>query len=199
VRGGSALAPVRRFSGAPVSRSRRDAESTANSGAPPQRCTRRSLAVTYRVAVRGLVSLAVVLAAIAVATSVAASTSKTTALTLDGSPIRPELALTGAQRSVGLMHRKRAPSDGMLFVFPAPSRGGFWMKNTLVPLKIVFFDSLGRRVRTMRMTPCREEPCEIYDPGRPYRFALELPATDTRAAKLLGPRAPLRRLVEQSS
>ena len=86
----------------------------------------------------------------------------------------------------------------MLFVFPRPTTGGFWMMNTLVPLKIVFFDAAGRRVRTMRMTPCKEDPCTIYDPGRPYRFALELPATDVRPAKLLGPRAELRRLISRA-
>ena len=155
--------------------------------------------VTYRVVVRALVTLCVLLAAASVAASAPASTSKTAVLTLDGSPIRPELALTDAQRSIGLMHRKKAPADGMLFVFPTTTSGGFWMRNTLVPLKIVFFDSVGRRVRAMRMTPCRVESCPIYTPGRSYRFALELPVTDTRPAKLLGPQARLRRLVERSS
>jgi uncharacterized membrane protein (UPF0127 family) len=73
------------------------------------------------------------------------------------------------------------------------------MQNTLVPLKIVFFDVNGKRVRTLRMTPCREEPCEIYDPGRLYRFALELPATDTRPARALGPLVQLRRLIRLAS
>ena len=41
------------------------------------------------------------------------------------------------------MFRRRAPADGMLFVFPEPTSSGFWMKNTLVPLSIVFFDSRG--------------------------------------------------------
>lgn len=87
----------------------------------------------------------------------------------------------------------------MLFVFPGATTGGFWMKNTLVPLKIVFFGSTGKRVRTLRMTPCREDPCAIYDPGRRYRFALELPATDTRPAKQLGPLAKLRRLARKAT
>jgi len=127
------------------------------------------------------------------------SGAATAALRLDGVPLRPELALTAAQRTTGLMHRRKAPVDGMLFVFPADTTGGFWMKNTLVPLKIVFFDSTGRRVRTLRMTPCREDPCAIYDPGRRYRFALELPATDKGPARLLGPPAQLRRLARRAS
>jgi uncharacterized membrane protein (UPF0127 family) len=115
-------------------------------------------------------------------------------LTLDGKPLRPELALTGAQRGRGLMHRTQAPVNGMLFVFPQNTNGGFWMKDTLVPLKIVFFDQNGKRVRSMLMTPCKEDPCRLYNPGRWYRFALELAAADKRAAKRLGPPRELRRL-----
>lgn len=155
--------------------------------------------VTYRVAVRAFAALGVTLVAVAVAGSAAGADRTTTRLRLDGLPIRPEVARTSAQRAVGLMHRESAPADGMLFVFPMPTAGGFWMKNTLVPLKIVFFDSAGRRVRTMRMTPCRADPCRVYDPGRSYRFALELPATDTRPAARLGPLVALRALASRAS
>ena len=123
----------------------------------------------------------------------------TARLTLDGVAIRPELAVTPGQRSVGLMNRTQAPRDGMLFVFRYPNSGGFWMKNTLVPLTIVFFDAYGKRVRRLSMVPCKSEPCAIYDPGRTYRFALELPAGDKRPALRLGPRAALARLVQRSS
>ena len=123
-------------------------------------------------------------------------------LRLDGAMVRPEVAKTSAQRSLGLMHRRQVPTDGMLFVFPVPTRGGFWMKNTLVPLTIVFFDSAGKRVRgtfSKEMTPCREDPCRISDPGRTYRFALELRASDTRPALTLGPPAVLGQLARSAS
>ncbi len=116
-------------------------------------------------------------------------------LTLDGVAFRPELALTSKSRALGLMHRRKAPADGMLFVFPEATSGGFWMKNTLVPLTIVFFDSAGKRVRRMSMLPCRTDECPIYRPGRRYRFALELGAGDRRPARTLGPQSTLRRLV----
>lgn len=122
-----------------------------------------------------------------------------TSLRLDGVPFHPELALTPQQRARGLMSRRRAPADGMLFVFPADTSGAFWMKNTLVPLRIVFFDARGRRVRELRMTPCREDACRLYEPGRPYRFALELPAADRRPATRLGPLRELRRLVRMAT
>ena len=53
----------------------------------------------------------------------------------------------------------------MLFVFRTPTSGGFWMKNTLVPLTIIFFNRDGERVRRLSMVPCRADPCRIYDPG----------------------------------
>lgn len=97
------------------------------------------------------------------------------------------------------MLRRTVPKDGMLFVFPTATSGGFWMKNTLVPLRIVFFDSRGKAVRTMTMTPCRADPCRIYDPGRQYRFALELHASDTRSASRLGPQARLAALTRAAT
>ncbi|HEU0247572.1 MAG TPA: DUF192 domain-containing protein [Gaiellaceae bacterium] len=152
---------------------------------------------------RSLRAAAAAIAAIAVllsATAVDGATERaTTLLRLDGVPFSPELALTPAQRSLGLMHRKRAPKDGMLFVFPDDTTGGFWMKNTLVPLTIVFFNADGRRVRKLSMTPCRQESCPIYDPRRRYRFALELRASDTRPAAKLGPLTQLRRLSRRAS
>jgi uncharacterized membrane protein (UPF0127 family) len=134
------------------------------------------------------------LALIALVTSVGGATSATATLRLDGVPFDPELALTSAKRQRGLMLRRKAPEDGMLFVFSTPTTGGFWMKNTLVPLTIVFFDSSGKRVRKLSMVPCRTASCKVYDPGRTYRFALELPAADTRSAFRIGPPAELRRL-----
>jgi uncharacterized membrane protein (UPF0127 family) len=126
--------------------------------------------------------------------SVGGVAGATASLRLDGVPFRPELALTPEQRGLGLMYRKKAPADGMLFVFPTVTTGAFWMKNTRVPLTIVFFDSQGKRVRKLSMTPCRRDPCTLYDPGRSYRFALELRATEPRAAARIGPLSELRRL-----
>jgi uncharacterized membrane protein (UPF0127 family) len=128
-----------------------------------------------------------------------AAETSTATLLLDRTSFRPELALTPEQRSRGLMHRRRAPEDGMLFVFPETTTGPFWMKNTLVPLTIVFFDSLGFRVRKLRMTPCRRDPCRLYNPGRRYRFALELSGSEKRPARTLGPLADLRELVRRAS
>ena len=154
----------------------------------------------YRLGVlRVFVLTLVAAAALASASAQVGGGAATATLRLDGVPFHPELALTPAQRQRGLMLRRKAPADGMLFVFAEDTTGGFWMKNTLVPLTIAFFDSTGKRVRKLSMTPCRTDPCKVYDPGRRYRFALELRASDPRPALRIGPLAELRRLTRAAS
>ena len=64
--------------------------------------------------------------------------------------------------------------EGMLFVFAADTTSGFWMKDTLIPLDIAFFDATGDQVGDIiTMPPCEAEPCPTYAPDAPYRYALE--------------------------
>jgi hypothetical protein len=87
-----------------------------------------------------------------------------------------ELAVTADERSRGLMSREALlPGTGMLFVFPREGRHGFWMKNTLIELDIVFIGADRRVVDIARRAqPCRTEPCAQYYPAAPAAYALEI-------------------------
>jgi uncharacterized membrane protein (UPF0127 family) len=86
-----------------------------------------------------------------------------------------EVADSPEERAVGLMNRESLSEDaGMIFLFPEGHSGGFWMKDTLVPLSIAFADAEGRILRLLDMEPCEADPCRIYDPGVSYHSALEV-------------------------
>jgi uncharacterized protein len=86
-----------------------------------------------------------------------------------------EIADSPEERQVGLMNRESLPEDaGMIFLFDQDEDGGFWMKDTLIPLSIAFADADGTIVSILDMEPCEADPCEIYEPGVSYRSALEV-------------------------
>ena len=84
-----------------------------------------------------------------------------------------EIADSEAERSQGLMHRERmASSAGMLFVYDGPRHAWFWMKNTLIPLDIIFADETGRVTRVHdRAVPLDETG---IDGGVGVAFVLEI-------------------------
>ncbi|HXV32945.1 MAG TPA: DUF192 domain-containing protein [Gaiellaceae bacterium] len=89
--------------------------------------------------------------------------------------VRVEIADDDQERQVGLMNRESLPADaGMIFLFDGDVSGGFWMKNTLIPLSIAFADADGTILSILDMEPCEADPCEVYDPGVSYRSALEV-------------------------
>lgn len=83
-----------------------------------------------------------------------------------------EVADDEAERSAGLMYRNFLPDDrGMLFVFPQQREVGFWMKNTPLPLDLVFIDANGVVQGIRQGEPFSEA---AITPGVPVQFVLEL-------------------------
>jgi uncharacterized protein len=120
----------------------------------------------------------------AAAASVGLDRGTATITTRTGTPravLKVEIARTDAERGRGLMNRRSlAAKAGMVFLYTEDHRGGFWMRNTLIPLDIAFADRRGTILRIMTMQPCRRDPCRVYDPKVAYRTALEVNAGSFR-------------------
>lgn len=103
---------------------------------------------------------------------------------LKGQPITVELAQTRTQWQQGLMNRSYLePGHGMLFVGQKSKPMSFWMKNTLIPLDILFFDKDWRLVGLHQdVPPCTTPTCPSYSSPLPAQHVLELNAG--HAAKL---------------
>jgi uncharacterized membrane protein (UPF0127 family) len=83
-----------------------------------------------------------------------------------------ELARTSAEQQKGLMYRQRLPEDrGMLFLFDADRPGGFWMKNTYIPLDIAYLAADGTVQEIVAAKPLDET---ILTPAEAYRMVLEV-------------------------
>jgi len=92
-----------------------------------------------------------------------------------------ELAVTPAEQARGLMYRKSlAPDRGMLFPYRRPQRAAFWMKNTLIPLDIIYIAPDGRVLSIARNAVPRDET--PLPSGGPVGSVLEIPGG--RAAQL---------------
>lgn len=97
--------------------------------------------------------------------------------------IQAYVARTARQRARGLMYVSFLPADqGMLFLYPRPQPVRMWMKNTLIPLDMLFIDAAGRIIGIARET----EPLStavIASPG-PVAAVLELNAGSAAAWRL---------------
>jgi uncharacterized protein len=131
-----------------------------------------------------LTTLLILLAAI----TVAGCTQRDVVIEIGGERFVMELALDEESRTQGMMGRESFPEGvGMLFVFPEPRVLGFWMKNCLIDIDVIFLDARGTVTAVHRMTvepPQRPDESDFayerrlptYSSRVPAQFAIELPA-----------------------
>jgi len=123
-----------------------------------------------------------------VADSNASSATSTTALpqlkfrktkiSVDGNLLTIEVADNDQKRQRGLMNRTHlAENEGMLFIFEDEQSLSFWMKNTLIPLDIGFFDRDQKLIDFQSMQPASEIELhpQVYISKKPAKYALEVP------------------------
>lgn len=87
-----------------------------------------------------------------------------------------ELAITSYEHGHGLMFREYLDSDrGMLFIFKEEGAHSFWMKNTLIPLDIIWINSNKEVVFINENTPpCEKDPCPAVSSGIDAKYVLEI-------------------------
>jgi len=101
-------------------------------------------------------------------------------VTLKGHTFAVEVAQDNQSRAMGLMFRESMDDDaGMLFIFPQPQPLAFWMKNTLIPLDILYFDQNRQLINISERTPpCKNTTtrCPNYPSEKPAKYVLEINA-----------------------
>ena len=100
--------------------------------------------------------------------------------------VNVELAQTPAEWQMGLSKRTSLDKDsGMLFIFPIVDQYQFWMKDTYMPLDIVWINESNYVIHIEKnLQPCKADPCPSYGPADKSRYVLELNAGKADELKL---------------
>jgi uncharacterized protein len=87
-----------------------------------------------------------------------------------------ELAVTSEEISRGLMFREHLdPDKGMLFIYKYEGVHYFWMKNTLIPLDMIWINSNREVISISKdVQPCQTSQCPLISPEQKVQYVLEL-------------------------
>ncbi|OGY47975.1 MAG: hypothetical protein A3J62_02285 [Candidatus Buchananbacteria bacterium RIFCSPHIGHO2_02_FULL_38_8] len=100
---------------------------------------------------------------------------ETATVCFSGVCIEAEITKTPAERARGLMDRKSLDDNkGIIFIFEKEGLYRFTMKNTLIPLDIIWLDSNFKIVHLEHAVPCPSQSCKSYPPNKPARYVVEV-------------------------
>ncbi|MEO6227239.1 MAG: DUF192 domain-containing protein [Thermomonas sp.] len=117
----------------------------------------------------------------------ACASAHSTWVELGGQRYDIEIAKDDAERAQGLMYRDAMENyHGMLFIHDRQEPQAYWMKNTKIPLDILYFDDARKLVSQQReVPPCSlGDACPAYPSNAPARYVLELNAGEAARLKL---------------
>jgi hypothetical protein len=93
-------------------------------------------------------------------------------------PFLMDIAKTSEERNLGLMYKESLDSNkGMIFIYNKEKKYSFWMKNTMIPLDIIWLNKSKNVVYISKNTqPCKQNDCPSIKPNRRAIYVLEINA-----------------------
>lgn len=125
--------------------------------------------------IRGLLILIFVIALIFLIPAVFKNQENASRVCFGEKCVKVEIADEYDERQKGLMFREELDEgSGMLFIFESSGEYDFWMKNTLIPLDIIWISENYKIVDIQKAVPCIESFCQSYIPNGNARYVLEV-------------------------
>ena len=102
---------------------------------------------------------------------------KTKKICFNQNCFQAEIADNDASREKGLMYRKNLIQDrGMIFNFSKEGKYLIWMKDTKIPLDVIWLNNGYKIVDIQTLVPCDSDPCPTFAPAANAQFILEINA-----------------------